>query len=165
MDFKVQQSPTTVQFIAVLENNNQLQIRNDTVDDIVSHFEGKNLKQDDPVVIISAVGPPSTRKTGMLNTINEQIMSYPSSAVKDQARPAAVKFPELKSFPTNVYNFDKILASTPIAIQRHSDGRRFGIFILDLCNTAIMYEDVYIKLWSFGFLPLPSGFLQKRAKM
>ena len=151
MSFRVRQSPTEVKVIAALNTNKQLVLEDAAVEELISSFRGESLlRPGDPVILISAVGQPSTGKTGILDGVVSCLMSLPSAVEK--ATPTDLKFPQPKNNEQKMHKFDGITAChPPFIVECGKDGRQLGIVVLDIWNNSSMSEDVYVKMLDFCY--------------
>ena len=141
MSYRVHQHPTDIRCL-VKNDGDQLHLVTQTL-----KILEETVQQTYPVVLLCAIGEPSTGKTGIINGIFNHLMSYTSS---DRQR--------LKGFMQpgrNVQNgpkIDCILACTPpFVVENENTGQCVSILLVDVWNNSVMSEDVYVRLFDFCF--------------
>ena len=141
MSFRVLQHPTGMRCL-VKHDGDQLQLVTDTM-----KILQETVPHSDPVVLLCAIGEPSTGKTGIINGIFNHLMSLTSSE-----KPNCGGFLQPKNNTQNGPEIDCVLACTPaFVVQNVNSEQRVSILLLDVWNNAVTSEEVYLRLVDFCF--------------
>ena len=141
MSFRVLQHPTGMRCL-VKHDGDQLQLVTDTM-----KILQETVPHSDPVVLLCAIGEPSTGKTGIINGIFNHLMSLTSSE-----KPNCGGFLQPQNSVQNGPEIDCILTSTPeFVVENENTGQHVSILLLDVWMSNAVSEEVYVSLVNFCF--------------